>query len=289
VITGLVTAQQSVVLDDKLWSDDVEDHITHEAPGGEEFCFKHYLKNDASIPVTVDLVNKFKMDGGGWTTLEPGVTKTHYIMPEEITLELCSKTNWICDNQMNATLKFDTVNPRFVGTLTTSGLNSGEYALIYYADKPNRFVDWGGNNPGKLIATFTGDQTNLAINTNLGMNLPTEPDANIDEYDYCNGTGDNYNHCHGAKLWIVPTSDLTGEKLNAWNPSNYLFETDLITYFDCNINVLTSNYPVNEYGINVTSITLESGEEKPFFNCYGFDLLIAPGDYEMETKIVPAA
>ena len=32
----------------------------------------------------------------------------------------------------------------------------------------------------------------------------------------------------GAKIWLVPTSDLTGNLFNAWNPTTYLFETTLI-------------------------------------------------------------
>ena len=286
LITTTVDVHQSIVLDDGDL--DIIDEISHPAPGGEEFCFKHFLRNDASVDITIDLVNDCTAENveGGWMNCV-GVEKTHYVMPEITTLELTSKdSNWVATGDMKATLTFDTVNPRFVGTLTTTGLvASTNYALIYYADKPDRYVNWGGDNPGKVITTFQGDQTNLAINTNLGMNLPTEPDKNIEMYNYC--VLDGYEHCHGAKLWIVPTSDLTGEKLTGWNPSNYLFETDMITYFDCNINVLTSNYPINEYGEDVTSITLESGEEKPFFNCYDFDIAVETGTYTLTTKVLP--
>lgn len=300
VITGSVVAAQSVLVDGKNYQEEImEDKIPEEAPGGEMFCFKHYLKNDASVETTVYLENDCsakKLEGGSMSC--EGADKYHYVMPEEVTLNLCSKetSTWTCNNQMTATLTFDPVNPHFVGTLITSGLNpKTEYALIYYADKPGRFVDWGGDNPGKVIVTFQGSETNgvnFSINTNLGMNLPSEPDANIDEYCYAVSgtgeiTGDNYNHCHGAKLWIVPTGDLTGDKLTNWNPSSYLFETDLIVYFDCNIKKLTSNYPIDEYAEVATSVDLESGEEKPFFNCYDFAINIRPGTYTFTTKVTP--
>jgi hypothetical protein len=31
-----------------------------------------------------------------------------------------------------------------------------------------------------------------------------------------------------GKIWLVPTKDLTGTQFNAWNPTEYLFETALI-------------------------------------------------------------
>lgn len=32
----------------------------------------------------------------------------------------------------------------------------------------------------------------------------------------------------GAKIWLVPTSDIDGEAFTTWNPSSYLFEYDLV-------------------------------------------------------------
>jgi hypothetical protein len=74
------------------------------------------------------------------------------------------------------------------------------------------------------------------------MNLPTSPDWNINPSpDYCsnNNNFDSYAHCSGAKLWIVPTSDLTSGALplTAWNPTTYLFETDLVTYSSDSISI----------------------------------------------------
>jgi hypothetical protein len=65
------------------------------------------------------------------------------------------------------------------------------------------------------------------------MDLPSYPDANIDKYDY-SGAPDYYEHAHGAKIWLVPSTDYSAEakKMIAWNPSAYLFETDLIAYID---------------------------------------------------------
>lgn len=146
-------------------------------------------------------------------------------------------SSWeIIDDGMYGILSYDASGPTFNYTFNGYGLaQTTNYSLIYYADKPDRFVNWGGNNPGKLIGSGTTDATgNLAIsdNLNLGMDLPSPNDANIDEYDYCTGTGDSYETCHGAKIWLVPTSDYSAPELTAWNPTTYLFETDLINYED---------------------------------------------------------
>ncbi|MCX6821777.1 MAG: hypothetical protein NTW30_03285 [Candidatus Aenigmarchaeota archaeon] len=158
-------------------------------------------------------------------------------------LNLCAKDSttptWQClTNGATGTLTFGTVGPTFKGTLITHGLIDGNYALIYKPDTADRFTTWTGIG-GKVIATFTGAQTNgisLPIDTNLGINLPIPADWNaVPPADYCNkvNTWDSYAHCTGAKIWIVPTSDLTGSNnlpLTAWNPTTYLFETDLVTY-----------------------------------------------------------
>jgi len=300
VITGEVTAEQSVLVDNKNYQIPIKDEVPEDAPGGEMFCFKHILENKASVPAEVKLANDcHALDlQDKWMNCD-GAYKTHYIMPEEVILNLCSKDDaWKCDGRMNATLTFDPVNERFKGKLITSGLNSGvQYALIYYADKPERFENWGGDNPGKVIKIFDGDQTSLIINENLGMNLPSVNDANIDEYNYCGSaendthTGDDYTHCHGAKLWIVPTSALTSDStlpMDEWVQSEYLFETDLMVYFDCNLGI-PSNYPVDIYDeySEGTSIVINSKETIDFINCYEFAINIKPGTYTFTTQIEP--
>ena len=32
----------------------------------------------------------------------------------------------------------------------------------------------------------------------------------------------------GAKIWLVPSADIVNGKLQHWNPTEYLFETELI-------------------------------------------------------------
>jgi hypothetical protein len=170
-------------------------------------------------------------------------------------LENKNPTTWaiIGGDGIYADLTFGTVSPTFEGTLTTYGLGgSTEYALIYKPDTADRFTTWTGVG-GKVIAIWSGNAAGLVIDKDLEMNLPNTGDWNINPSpDYClNHNGfDSYVHCKGAKLWIVPTSDLTSKDLplTAWNPSSYLFETDLITYLD-------SSLPIGYVNVKCTQLS----------------------------------
>ncbi len=264
------------------------DHtIPEEAPGGELFCFLHKVENKASIDIDLELETIGEHEG-----VDIGM----FEIPETTTLNLCEKdSNWQCEAGATADLTFDTVNPSFIGTLTTSGLENGtDYALIYYPDNEDRFASdkWNGAG-GKVIKTFTGDVTDLAIDVDLGVNLPdaTLPDWNINPSpNYCNYVNgfDDYTHCRGAKLWIVKTSDLTnGDKLPLvnWNPTAWLFETDLITYSDCD---LYTEYVVDMVKTGpISGFEAKSKTMTPMLICYDFDEM-AYGVFDVDTKLIPA-
>jgi len=165
--------------------------------------------------------------------------------PRTKTLILENKNaNWdVISDKTKGTLTYETAGPTFNYTFEATGLTLNQsYSLIYYADFDPRFQTWGGNNPGAVIGTFAADSSgNISVSptsTNLGMDLPKSPDWNINPTpNYCDNanTYDDYNTCAGAKIWLVPTSNLTSGNilpLNAWNPTTYLFETDLIIYND---------------------------------------------------------
>ena len=143
--------------------------------------------------------------------------------PQMATLELREKdsTTWeVIEDGAKGTLTFNTASDTFTGNFSATGLNNTtSYDLIYYADP------WPGSNPGALIATFTtdgsGDILAINIDINLGMDLPQSSDANYPA---------------GAKIQLVLSNDYdsTNKKLTAWNPSEYLFEMNLISYEDTN-------------------------------------------------------
>jgi len=185
-------------------------------------------------------------------------------------LENKDSSNWtVIEDGIQGTLVYYSSGPEFKFKFNATGLdNNTGYSLIYYADKPDRFVEWGGDNPGALIANFTTDGSGDIAATSwqsveLNMDLPCHPDANIDEYDY-SGPPDNYTQAHGAKIWLVPTVYLPdtwpndGAWMN-WNAtivSEILFETDLISYTDTGSSVsLTADVPdIVAISVNPTSI-----------------------------------
>ena len=203
--------------------------------------------------------------------LVPGVAQAEDVGLEVVvydnSLNLENKdANWVViSDATGGTLKYNESGPTFEYELTVHGLVPGtEYSMIYYADMPNRFVEWGGNNPGTLITEFTYDALFKVVtgSVDLGMPMPCYPDANISEYNYGTDqtipiwTGDNYATAHGAKIWIVPSADYAEPELTAWNPASYLFETDMINYTDTDAVVSITVSPTSvDFGSVVAGTT----------------------------------
>ena len=145
------------------------------------------------------------------------------------------------------------------------GTIPANYELVYAMDKANRFTDY---------ATV---KTVSEINS-VSEGLPMVGDWNADAYpDYCeNHNGfDSYEHCVGAKLWIIPTSNIGANGVLNWaNMADYYYETDLIMYSDDTGNVM--NLLANGGGFN-------------FCVDNSFALNLVPDTYTLETQIVPTA
>jgi len=86
-----------------------------------------------------------------------------------------------------------------------------EYTLIYYPDP------WPGTGLICLGSGMADEEGNVHIANSLNTgSLPTEADEN-----------------EGAKIWLVPSSCVDCEArvwVGGWNPTEYLFEYDLITF-----------------------------------------------------------
>jgi len=91
------------------------------------------------------------------------------------------------------------------------------YTAIYYKDEVVGLEGRLANPQPAISVVGIGD-------------LPQIDDANVDELaNYC-AEPDNYNQCKGAKIWIVPTEDLSELTLDWVNMANYYYELDLIQY-----------------------------------------------------------
>lgn len=179
-------------------------------------------------------------------------------------LSLVSKdpTTWTTIPGASGTLTYNSSGPTFNFSFTATGLEATTpYSLIYYANP------WPGNNPGKLLGSSTAVGGNLTItgSPDLGINLPTVPDSNM-VVNHC-VPPDNYAHCYGAKIWLVPTTCYTGTSITTWSPTRFLFETDLITYTDTDLVgtgtgvplTTTITEPAATIGLSVTPISLNFG------------------------------
>ena len=195
-------------------------------------------------------------------------------------------SNWaIIDDNISGTLEYNSTGWEFEFKLTTEGLTPDYYSLIYYADfSGDRFGTWGGDNPGAVIATFhinSDPWTSDDMSVDLGMDLPSPPDANISYHNYC-GAPDNYTNCHGAKIWLVPSSALSSGPalpVTAWPPDDYwLFETNLIWYDDFSVGSagpvgLTVTVP-DIIAISVTPSSLDFGTLIPGSTSDVFEIIV---------------
>ena len=181
---------------------------------------------------------------------EDGIQTAYYILDGWKSITLDNKdSNWdpIADNYQ-ATFEWNPCCPTFTWKCSGTFIPSTEYVLIYYADNPSRFVNWGGA-PAYAFATFTTDTNgdfDIAGDENLDTCLPYSDDWNIGpDADYF--ATDGYVHAKGAKIWLIPSAIYNGEndELTAWTPDAILFETDLIAYFDC--DNLPCDYLVDTY------------------------------------------
>lgn len=160
------------------------------------------------------------------------------------------------------TLTYNSEGATFNFSFTGVGLEvSTAYSLIYYANP------YPGNNPGALIGVGTsGTDGGLVITgtPNLNMNLPTPPDANM-LIDH-SVAPDNYAHKYGAKIWLVPSDCYSGTSVTVWSPTRFLFETDVITYTDTDLEggsgvplSTTVTEPTATIGLSITPSTVGYG------------------------------
>lgn len=153
----------------------------------------------------------------------------------ELTLENKDSDNdWaVIEDEIYGELRYNTEGENFCYEFQGFGLEDIEYSLIYYADTEDRFNDWGGDNPGALIASGTAVDGLLTLSGSvfLGMNLPHPDDANGYFYNYSESP-DFYDNPTGAKIWLVPSESYNASetRVESWEPTRFLFETDLIHY-----------------------------------------------------------
>ena len=115
-------------------------------------------------------------------------------------------------------MKYNLSGPELCVVFNGHGLNPGvEYTLIYYPDP------WPGNGLISLGSATANKGGNVHIKgcTNTG-DLPASYDTAP---------------LGGAKIWLVLSTDVDylNKKMKGWNPTDYLFENDVITFNDTDV------------------------------------------------------
>jgi len=121
----------------------------------------------------------------------------------------------------SAKIIYTILNDEFMWRYVSSkGFDRDKYTLIYYKDN-----DANADDADRLMT--------LGESSGFSHKLPQTNDWNEGvEANYCDGANgfDSYEHCKGAKLWLVPTEAITGNTVDWTKASQFLFETDLIWY-----------------------------------------------------------
>lgn len=275
--TGTATVEQSVVFGDNS----ISKTYTFNAMAGNTYTQSYVLKNRSETTAPIKFTTTQCVEGSGDCDTqgndEEGVDTTYW---SEVILDNKDTSTWVAiADAMQAKLTYQLADMKFNYELEASGLAvDTDYSLVYYADRQDRFVNWGGDNPGKLLAEVTADgsgEVNTVGSVNLNMDLPHADDWNGTlEADYCDNGTDNYDLCRGAKVWLIPSSEYDeGTKTVSWgDPTTYLFETDLITYDD-----------TTAYG---EALNLGFGQI-PFFIRNEFAINVMPGNYTIKSEVQP--
>jgi len=235
-ITGYVTVEKAVV----LTGDDCSNGIcaySDTVSGGETAMTSTYtLTSQTSVPVLIELATSVTPNDDGITSAYTNI----------MTLDNKKPSTWIAiDDDTEATLKYNVVGDVFDYELAAMGVDNIEYALVYYPDSgatdPVDGKPWNIDN-AVLVGTgiAAGNELAMSGQTDIGS-LPYSEDYNANPNagdSYCDGENgyDYYDHCSGAKIWLMPLTDYNAK---SWNPTAWLFETDLIYYFDNVDNELT--------------------------------------------------
>jgi len=175
----------------------------------------------------------------------------------ELVLTKKNTDTWVANGESTIKIGYTVVGDTFEYEVLDGVIPSG-YELVYAMDKENRFNNYA------TVKTMS----------EITESLPMEGDWNANAVPgYCNGdnTYDNYDTCVGAKLWIIPTSDIESNGVLSWvNMANYYYETDLINYFKVDVSGNT---------------VIPEGVSMEFMPMYEFGAIT--GDYTVTTTVAP--
>lgn len=146
-----------------------------------------------------------------------GITLTGEQLKGVLSLEDKDPSNWDINQASTpaATLTYGVRDSKFKYTLSgVAPLSNTQYSLIAYLEPWSTPSGNGWPRPVIVLGSTTSGS-----NGEINLNGEVELDKSL----------------LTMKIWLVKTADLSGNTLNGWNPTAYLFETGLIDYYDADL------------------------------------------------------
>lgn len=273
VITGNVIVSQGLLVDGKSMPDSETISYSATTTSLEDpvIVSVHYLENQANVDAEVGL--DYTCDTLDALNDCDGITTKYYETNlRKGTLELSRKDgSWIpIGSSITVTYYTDVETGKFVVDSIVD--LPTDYTLVYYVDEE-----------------FTDDGTRLltpakAYKIDGSFAIPYADDGNIKgAVNYCsNPIPDNYDHCKGAKLWIIPELELNPDNTLKWSSgwqSNYYFETDLLGW---------DEYDTDADGSDELSgsFIVPAETQLDFVIVSEFEKMMTPDTYILTTRVV---
>ena len=294
-----------ITADGIIWhsyNEPIEHTIPHASPGGETFCFKQWIRNSASIPVDVtftrtDVYNNeitttyYKPTGYTAAFTRDIETKGGYPGPYTLNVNVEDGDGWV-------TWTFDFPVEGWTGDgnlnvgliIALNGDGNGPAYQIHNNDGTDDSYPWG---------TWLWSPWGPTINDGWYGWHSGDTNTPVTDLDWVEATG-NRNAPHGTNgdgiLQIRIEKCKLGETFH-WAASPtvgsgfwevYDVTMEIPTDFGWStpiVDMSVPNYIEAPIKTEMTSLTLQSGEQLLFYISYVFDLHISKGTYVMTTIV----
>ncbi len=342
MVVATVDVKQSILLDEQDYTAPITDGPFHPAPGGEKFCFKHWLKNQMSVEGTVEFDSEVTGPCSGleksdclalncvWDEqecIETGITTEYYDLSDHelspitqgyggyggglfdftqvIPIGSTDYFGWepllitkSHDSDCNLIITIEAPEgiyepPENFGLpFDVNGDGVMDWQIQYHADPASEDRDFNWAFSELIDSVYTKDM--LVEGKRQWSPLPDGITATEDENKKVftiKIDSDKLGNNNGRKddCGLSYKFGLSMVENDKGYPESWSGEAVIIVFPDPGFDWFESSGLEEEtLGTEIAdTLTLETGEEMLFCNCYDFDELIAPGTYTITTTVLP--
>jgi len=282
-VTTTVEANQTILVDGQQYPDsgDITDVIPEDHPGGETFCFLHWLENKGSVPIDIEL-----NPGCSGTDFDDppnpincnGITTTYYKLLGFSDTKITDAT----------TISVEDLGVKVKWTITIDwdkvpyGASHAATALII-GDEGNNILCQIHNNDGVDPAYGVGTWLYSKYEDGWYTGGGTANNILVSDLDWVEASG-------GLEIdgnIIIITVDKTHLAFDEFKWVLRVPQEFTHPGFDWGDTDMTNTHTatVGEEIPKDTPFTMQSGELLNFYICYSFDKKIYPGIYTIVTTI----